>query len=304
MGATTGAPVYVEFADGARASYGGDEFLFVELSESMSLPTALRIQAMAKALEPLDLPGIIDVCPSHVSYMIRYDPDVLEPGALVTALRGLHESFPAAAEVQLDTEIIEIPVLYDDPWTTEVLLRFRSRHQSPAETDIEYSARINGFDSVGEFIRQHSSKPFIVTFPCFVPGNAECVQLVPRDRQIETPKYLSPRTDTPARALGHGGAFSTVYPAAGAGGYQLIGRSAVPVVDMQQRLPGFERSIVIAAPSTIFKFTAIDLDEYYATRSAVESGAHHYRKAPVRFVLQSYLDDPDGYTDGLLKELP
>ncbi len=127
---------------------------------------------------------------------------------------------------------------------------------------------------------------------------------MPREKQIETPKYLSPRTDTPARALGHGGAFSTVYPAAGAGGYQLIGRAAVPVVDMDQRLPGFEHSIVLAAPSTIFTFTSIDLDEYYATRSAVENGVFHYRKAPVRFELQRYLDDPDGYTDALMGELP
>ena len=35
----------------------------------------------------------------------------------------------------------KLPVLYNDPWTNETLMRFRDRHQEPDSTDIEYSAR-------------------------------------------------------------------------------------------------------------------------------------------------------------------
>ena len=42
--------------------------------------------------------------------------------------------------LNLPTRIIEIPVLYNDPWTRETLMRFRERHQDPKSTDIEYAA--------------------------------------------------------------------------------------------------------------------------------------------------------------------
>lgn len=296
--------MYSSFSDGSRVSFGADEFIFVEVSEVMSLATALRVQAITHDLTERGLLSIIDVCPSNASYMIRHDPEVADPRNLVSTLEELHRRYPDANSVSLETEIIEIPVFYDDPWTTEVLMRFRKRHQSETETDIQFCARINKFSSVEEFVKAHSSSPFIVTFPCFVPGNAECIQLVPQERQIQAPKYLSPRTDTPARALGHGGAFSTIYPAAGVGGYQLIGRSPVPVVDMKQELPGFENSMVLAKPATIFKYTPIDQEQYFSIRSSVENGQYHFRKSPVLFNLQSYLEDPDRYGEELVKELP
>lgn len=296
--------MYTTFGDGSRVSFGADEFVFVEVSEAMSLSTALRVQAITHDLSARAMPGIIDVCPSNASYMIRNSPEDGDPRDLISTLEDLHRRYPDADSVSLETEIIEIPVYYDDPWTTETLMRFRKRHQSETETDIRYCARINGFPGVDEFVEAHSASPFIVTFPCFVPGNAECIQLVPQDRQIQAPKYLSPRTHTPARALGHGGAFSTVYPAAGVGGYQLIGRSPVEVVDMKQELPGFENSMVLAKPATIFKFRSIGQEEYFSIRSRVESGQYHFRKSPVRFNLRGYLEDPDLYSERLIGELP
>ena len=45
---------------------------------------------------------------------------------------------------ELQTRIVEIPVLYNDPWTNETQMRFRDRHQDPNSTDLEYAARVNG----------------------------------------------------------------------------------------------------------------------------------------------------------------
>ncbi|MFD1211635.1 allophanate hydrolase subunit 1 [Arthrobacter sp. GCM10027362] len=296
-------PVYHYFQDGSKLSFGADEFLFVELSESMSLVDALRVQLITTEVSSMKIPGILDVCPSHISYMIRVDPNRQDPRDLVAALHDAHARFPGAESSILETEIIEIPVYYDDPWTTEVLMKFRQRHQSPTETDIAYCARINGFSTIRDFISAHSGSPFIATFPCFIPGNAECFQLVPRKRQIQAPKYVSPRTETPARAVGHGGAFTTVYPTRSPGGYQLIGRSPVPVFDMTQTNPGFEKSIVLAQPGTIFKYRPIDYDEYFETRASVECGQYHYRRSPVHFNYAEFVQDIDGYNARLMEEL-
>ncbi|EMD29457.1 5-oxoprolinase subunit B family protein [Amycolatopsis azurea] len=286
---------YEFFADGARVSFGGDEFVFVEVCEGMDLAQALRIQAITGELARRELPGVLDVAPANASYLVRADPDVLHPRELVRALARLHDRFGEAGSVALDTEIVEIPVWYADPETERTCLKFRDRHQSPTETDIAYTARINGLASVADLVAAHTSAPFIVTFPCFKPGNTECVQLVPRERQIQAPKYLRPRTETPARAVAHGGAFTVVYPTAGVGGYQLLGRSPVPVADLTQQTPGFETSKVLATISTLLRFRSVPGEEYEQLRTDSREGRYRYRRAPVRFALAEFLADPAGY---------
>lgn len=293
----------VRLADGAALSHGGDEFVFVELSEEMSLETTLRVIAITDALRHRALPGMIDVCPAHVSYMVRLDPDVLDPRTLEGLLDEIHAACSGMEHLTIHGRLIEIPVLYRDPWTVETLMRFRDRHQAPDLDDLEFAARANGFPDVDDFVRAHSASPWIATFIGFMPGNAECYQLVPSSRQLQTPKYLRPRTDTPERAVGHGGAFTTIYPVRGAGGFQLFGRSAVPVFDPQQRLADFADSIVLPRSGDIFKYRPVDRDEYDDIRADVEGGTYRYRVHPVQFDLAAFSSDPDGYNDDLLEVL-
>src|SRR5438552_2312664 len=73
--------------------------------------------------------------------------------------------------------------------------------------------------------------PYWVSMIGFVPGTAWCFQMVSRDRAIQAPKYVRPRTDTPERAVSHGGVFVAIYPVRGPGGYQLLGMTPVPIYD-------------------------------------------------------------------------
>ncbi|MDH6196669.1 urea carboxylase [Mycobacterium frederiksbergense] len=289
--------------DGSRLSFGGEEFVFVELTEHMSLSGALRILAITEALNGLKCDGVIDICPSNASYMVRVDPDRCDPRSLWDAVVDQHRRFVDTSDVVLGTEILEVPIFYQDPWTTETVMKFRDRHQSSTETDLEYITRINGFGSIDEFVAAHSGNPFIVTFMCFVPGNAESMQLVPDEMHLQAPKYVRPRTDTPERALGHGGAFATIYPARGAGGYQLIGRAPTPVFNLARDLPDFAEDAVLARAGLIVKYRPIDRDEYDAIEREVADKSYRYRRAPVEFPLATFLRDPLAYNDALLGEL-
>ena len=86
-------------------------------------------------------------------------------------------------------------------------MRFRERHQDPTGTDLEYAARINGYTGVPDFIQAHSGAPWFVSMVGFVAGLPFMYQMVEREKQIEVPKYLRPRTDTPKLTVGHGGCF-------------------------------------------------------------------------------------------------
>lgn len=288
----------------ARYDYGGDEFIFVELAQEMSIEANFKSMLITSALTDRGLDGIVDSCPSNASFMIRFDPDVIAPADL---MRLLHELEASTGEVPKDfvlpTRVVDVPILYDDPWTNEALMRFRDRHQDPESTDLEYGARVNGFDSVAGFIDHLAGNPWIVTMLGFVPGLPWCYQLEPPERQIQVPKYVRPRTFTPERAFGMGGAFAVVYPVQGAGGYQLYGMAAAPVLDVTQESADFADSIVFPKAGDIWRYRAIDRTEFDQIRAQVESGAFRYRQRPVEFSPSEFLADPAAVNRSLLAEL-
>ena len=290
----------------ARYSFGGDEHLFVEISESMSLPAFFKGMAICSELrrrvQAGEIAGVTEICPANAAYLVRFDPDLIAPDALQAVLEGI-EAGIGEADLRLSTRIVEIPVLYNDPWTHETLMRFRERHQDPASTDIEYAARINGLDSVDAFIAAHSGAPWFVSMVGFVAGLPFLFQMVERERQLEVPKYLSPRTDTPRLTLGHGGCFSCIYSVRGAGGYQMFGVTPAPIFDPAQRLPYLKELMVFFRPGDIVKWKPIDRAEYDRQVAQVEAGDYSLRIAPVSFSLQEFLADPDGYNQQLLKVL-
>jgi urea carboxylase len=290
-------------ATGARYSWGADEHLFVEMDEAMSLEAYFRSMAVVTALRDRRPEGVIDICPANASYQVRFDPDTLAPDRLEGLLREIEAEVGDAHDFEFETRIVAIPVLYNDPWTHETLMRFRDRHQDPDATDIEYAARINGYSSVEDFIAAHSGSPWFTSMVGFVAGLPFLFQMVPRERQIIVPKYLRPRTDTPKQTVGYGGCFACIYSVRGAGGYQMLGITPAPIYDPTQTLPDFTEFMVLFRPADIVKFAPIDRDRYDELLADVEAGTFHVTTRPVEFHLQSFLDDPDGYNARLLEVL-
>lgn len=288
----------------ARYTWGGDEFLFVEIDEGMSLEANFISNSIANALDSRHLDGIVDICPANASLLIRFDPDLLAFDDLERTVRALEHDVRAAASQVLETRIVEIPVWYNDPYTNETGARFRKGyHQRPEGNDLDYAAEVNGLADATEFIQRHHESPWLVSMVGFVAGLPFLYQLVDRDQQLEVPKYLSPRTDTPALTLGHGGCFSCIYSVRGAGGYQMFGVAAAPIYDPSQTLRDFEDFMVFFKPGDIVKFKPVDETEYRRIQSEVDAGTFLYRQAPIRFDVGAALADPDSYKKSLLEAL-
>lgn len=288
---------------GARHSWGADEHLFVEVAEEMSLEAYFRSMAIVTALEQRRPEGVIDICPANASYQVRFDPDVIAPDRLEGLVREVEAGIGDAHDFDLQTRIVEIPVFYNDPWTRETLMRFRDRHQDPDSTDLEYAARINGFDSIDAFVQAHAQAPWMASMVGFVAGLPFLFQMVPRERQLEVPKYERPRTDTPPLTVGHGGCFGCIYSVRGAGGYQMFGITPLPIYDPRQELPDFNDFVCFFRPGDIVKFEPIDRARYDDLRAHAERGEATIRQRPVTFNLQEFTADPDAYNARLLEEL-
>lgn len=285
-----------------RYSFGGDEHVFAEIDEEMSLEAFFKGMAICRELGERKIAGVSEICPSNASYLVRFDPDVIAPDKMMRTLEQI-ETQIGDAEIELPTRIVEIPVLYADPWTRETLMRFRERHQDPKATDIEYAARINGFASVDDFITAHSSSPWFVSMVGFVAGLPWLYQIVARDKQIEAPKYLRPRTDTPKLTVGHGGCFSCIYSVRGAGGYQMFGITPAPIYDPAQRLPYLKEFMAFFRPGDIVKWKPISREEYDRDVKKVEAGTFNLTVRPVTFSLKAFHADPDGYSKHLVEVL-
>ena len=285
-----------------RYEHGADDYVFVELDREMSFDANFRSMAITQEIAERDLAGVEEICPGNASYLIRFDPEELAPDELVERLKSVAAETDIT-EYRWETRVIDFPVLYADEWTHETVMNFRENHQDPEATDLEYSARINGFDSAEAFIDAHSGAPHLVTMMGFVPGLPFCFQMVPRDRQIEVPKYVEPRTNTPSRAVGYGGAFTAVYPVQGAGGYQLYGRTPIEVLDVDQRLADFAESMVFPQPGDMLNFRRIDREEYDAIREEVEAGSYEYPIKETDFAPEDFFEAPDEYNEKLLEGL-
>jgi urea carboxylase len=288
---------------GSRYSWGGDEHLVVQLDEAMSLEANFTAMAITRRLQALQLDGVVDICPANASFLVRFDPDVIPPATLEREVRDAERAVGDAPSLSLDTRIVEVPVWYDDPFTNETAARFRDRHQRPEGNDLEFAAAENGLPSVEAFIERHTGAPWLTSMVGFVAGLPFLYQMVPRERQLEVPKYLRPRTDTPPLTVGHGGCFACIYSVRGAGGYQMFGVTPVPIFDPSQQLPDFAEFMVFFRPGDIVSFRAVDEAEYERIRGAVADGTYRFRQSPVSFGLDAFLADPDSYNTQLLEAL-
>ena len=137
----------------------------------------------------------------------------------------------------------------------------------------------------------------------FVAGLPFLYQMVDRERQIQSPKYLRPRTDTPKLTVGHGGCFAAIYSVRGAGGYQMFGITPVPIYDPNQKIKHLKDFMCLFRPGDIVRFKPIGREEYDATLAAVEKGRFNLKIKDVTFDLREFKKDMDGYNAKLMGAL-
>jgi urea carboxylase len=264
----------------------------------MSLEAFFKSLSMATAVRESRIKGVTEICPANASFQVKFNPDIIKPDDILREVKAI-EGAAEKSEPVLKTRIIEIPVFYNDPWTYETLMRFRERHQEPGGTDLDYAARINGYGGVEDFVAAHAGSPWFVSMVGFVAGLPFMYQMVERQRQIEVPKYLRPRTDTPKLTVGHGGCFGCIYSVRGAGGYQMFGITPMPIFDPTQQTSYLRDFMVFFRPGDIVKFKPVDRDGYDTAVEEVDRKLFSPPIREMRFDLREFSKDIDGYNAAL-----
>jgi KipI family sensor histidine kinase inhibitor len=194
-----------------------DSALLLRFGDEISASTTLRVTAVADALRTARLADVTDVVPGYASVTVVFaEGGGRRIDALARQVHGI-----AAAATTTDgprhSRLVEIPVAYG----------------SDAGPDLDALARSLQLDA-DEIVRRHTAPDYTVAMVGFLPGFPYLLGL---DPALVVARHATPRPRVPAGSVGIGGAQTGVYPVDSPGGWQLIGRTMVPLFDARYASP-------------------------------------------------------------------
>ena len=254
---------------------GGDRYITVEFGNEMNLELNFMAQGLAKALKDSDTTGLVESAPCFASLLVHYEPRLIALNDMIQELKRLCQSLGSTDEIELNRRLFTFETLYLDPWTKECIDDYRDKLNPDKEYDPDFVARLNNLKDRDQLVRVHSNSEYWVASLGFWPGLPFLQPLDPR-AMITCPKYNPPRTWTPQGTVGMGGSASAIYPVATPGGYQLFGRTPVPIWDTEQRFDAFEGDIVLFQPGDRIKFQPVTREVYDDAERKVQEGSYMY----------------------------
>ena len=253
---------------------GGDRYMLIEFGDEMNLELNFKGQDLAGAIAEQKTKGVLETAPCFASTLIHYDPELISFADLKKEIGALIEELPPSDNIELPSRLFSFPTVYLDPWTKECVDDYIAKIAKKTP-DPEYVAELNGLEDVNQLVRVHSGTEYWVASLGFWPGLPFTMPLDPRCRLV-APKYNPPRTWTPKGAVGMGGMSTAIYPEHLPGGYQVFGRTPVPIWDTERRFPVFEESICMFKPGDRIRFVPCSIEEFEYVEAKVNEGTYQY----------------------------
>lgn len=272
--------------------FGGDEFVFVEISEVMLFDVFFKGMVIMYELQWCVVLGIIEICLVNVFYQVCYDLDVIEFDMFVVLFKVI-EVEVGDVLFEFDICIVEVLVLYNDLWMYEMLMWFCECYQDLLLIDFEYVVWINGKCDVDDFIVVYLGLLWFVLMVGFVVGLLFMYQMVECVWQFEVLKYLWLCIDMLKLMVGYGGCFGCIYLVCGVGGYQMFGVMLVLIFDFVQWFDYLCDFMVFFWFGDIVKFQLIDCDVYDVVVVVVEVGIFLLCVCFVKFLFDVFWCDFD-----------
>ena len=225
----------------------GDSTILVRVTENFerapeeALSAVLAAQAAIKAAQ---IPGVVEVAPAYTTVAVFYQPSrAVDGGAPAENVfdwidQRIRNALLSAKKVEADLErsLVQIPVCYESEFgfDLEHVAGHAGIHWKEVvdlHCSVEYRVHCVGF--TGGF-------PFLGGLP----------------RKIATPRRDVPRKEIPAGSVAIGGMQTGIYPIRSPGGWNIIGRTPLPLFDPQKNPP-----VLLRAGDRV-RFRAISREEF------------------------------------------
>jgi inhibitor of KinA len=223
----------------------GDSALTVEFGDRIEQELVSAVAALdaslATAMVAGLLSGVIETMPTYRSLTVIFDPELISWNSLRTGITELLNEATDGGTGPVNRW--KIPVCYDAGYGL----------------DLEAVAAAQGL-TPAEVIELHAGRTYSVYMIGFLPGFPFMGDVVPA---LRLPRLLEPRTRVPAGSVAIAGQQTAIYPWESPGGWNILGRSPLPLFDAHRPKPA------LLGPGDQVSFERVSPDRYDELASAV-----------------------------------
>lgn len=221
----------------------GDSAILLKFDQKIDPDINQKVVSVVNSLTSNPIKGVTGWIPAYCSLMVSYDPMVIHYDQLESQLEEMSSapSGPAKAPREFN-----IPVCYGGEFGVDL-------EEVSKETSL----------SIKEIIDIHTSTQFRVYMLGFIPGFVYMGSIPP---ELNCSRKTTPRLKVPSRSVGLAGQQTGIYPTEAPGGWRIIGRTPVNIIDLSQTNP-----FLFEAGDSI-RFNSIDQDEYKRMRVDAKEG--------------------------------
>lgn len=227
----------------------GDGAMLAEFSEALDPAAVAAVRALDAVLAAAPPAGLTEMVPGLRSLLLLHDPLVLSARRLRVLLAGMAQ----APEVAPTSAEWLIPVCYEAEFAA----------------DLAEIATRTGF-AEAEVVARHAAGTYTAYAVGSFPGLPYLGGL---DPALEMPRRVPPRVLVPAGSVAIALTMSNIYPQATPGGWNILGRTPVPLFD-----PGWPAPSLLAAGDVV-RHRAMGRAEYDAWAAGFADGTRDPRAA-------------------------
>ena len=193
----------------------GDAALVVEFGDAIRPDIHRQVLALDHALAADPFPGLRETVPTYRSLLVYYDPRQL---SWDEARRGVADALARSTDIPMpEPREVEIPVVYGGEFGPDI--GFVAAHTGLSEEEV---------------VRLHTGVTYTVYMLGFAPG---FVYLGGLPEALATPRLPTPRPSVPAGSVGIAGLQTGIYGLSTPGGWRLIGRTPLMMLDLNRQPP-------------------------------------------------------------------
>ncbi len=221
----------------------GSSAIIVSLEEKIDIAVNEQVHLLDELLTQSRPAGVLYTIPAYHTLTIVFDPELIIIQDLEAKIRSF-ESQLINNSSKNKQRSIELPVCYDPTLAL----------------DISYVMEQQKL-SWQEIVNLHTQKAYRVFMLGFIPGFAFMGKINP---YLEIARKQEPRLKVPKGSVGLAGLQTGIYPDEVPGGWQIIGRTPIPLFQTKNEDP-----FLLKAGDDV-RFYAIDLDTFNKIEADLE----------------------------------
>lgn len=227
----------------------GERTILLDWPAKIDLDVRKDVLAYSHFIRNYFAEEILDVVPAYhsIAIFVRASSDLNQ------FVHRLKKTVSNSIEEYVQrSNIVSIPVCYEEPFALDL-------------TDVSNQKNLN----ISELIQLHTAPLYKVYFLGFLPGFPYLGGL---DNRLHVKRRNEPRPLIERGSVGIGGGQTGIYPMDSPGGWNIIGKTPLPLFDATKERPTEIKS------GDYIKFEPISKTEFDLLRIEIESGTFQWRK--------------------------